>query len=325
MKLAYNTSSGTLNVSGTGFVNMPNNAILMDFNGAARATVELSGGTLLTTSVQQITASGTGTFDFNGGVLEPAAPTTTFLQGLTAANVQVGGTVINTLGNNITIAQNLVHDPSLGTATDGGLTKLGNGMLTLSATVNTFNGPTTVNGGTLQLSGGAGTDLEDSTLNTNGTGTVHFTGVSAGTLGGISGNGVTKLVVDNPLALTVGANNSSTTFSGSLGPTVVASLTKSGAGTLILSGTDTYSGGTFVTAGTLIEASAYALPRDRTLTVGAGGTLIFDPTQASGSPVSFDAATGTVATVPEPGTLLLLAIAACGAGLYQRARSRQKK
>ena len=177
MKLAYNTSSGTLNVSGTGFVNMPNNAILMDFNGAARATVELSGGTLLTTSVQQITASGTGTFDFNGGVLEPAAPTTTFLQGLTAANVQVGGAVINTLGNNITIAQNLVHDPSLGTATDGGLTKLGNGMLTLSATVNTFNGPTTVNGGTLQLSGGAGTDLEDSTLNTNGTGTVHFTGV----------------------------------------------------------------------------------------------------------------------------------------------------
>ena len=54
--------------------------------------------------------------------------------------------------------------------------------------------------------------------------------------------------------------------------------------TLVLSGTNTYTGGTTVTAGTLIVNNATALPDGTSLTVGAGGTLIFDPT-AAGSPV----------------------------------------
>jgi autotransporter-associated beta strand protein len=92
-------------------------------------------------------------------------------------------------------------------------------------------------------------------------------------------------------------------------------LTMSGTGgTLILSGTDTYTGGTNVTAGKLIVTTNTALPDGASLSVGAGGTLIFDPS-AAGAPVA-----STISPVPEPGTLALLAVALCGVAAYQRVR-----
>ena len=81
------------------------------------------------------------------------------------------------------------------------------------------------------------------------------------------------------------------------------SLVKTGAGTLVLAGSDSY-GGTTVDAGTLVITSAFALPDGTSLTVGAGGTFIFDPSQVA-APVVGSAA---VAAVPEPGTLALLLV-----------------
>ena len=57
-------------------------------------------------------------------------------------------------------------------------------------------------------------------------------------------------------------------------------LTLDGGGTLILSGSDSYSGGTTVNAGTLILTSSGAMADGTSLTVGAGGHLIFDPSMA---------------------------------------------
>ena len=81
-------------------------------------------------------------------------------------------------------------------------------------------------------------------------------------------------------------------------------LTLNGAGgTLILGGNDSYNGGTRVIAGTLILTSNTALPDGTSLTVGAGGSLVFDSSQAALAVVT---ALPSVAAVPEPGTLLLL-------------------
>jgi len=88
-----------------------------------------------------------------------------------------------------------------------------------------------------------------------------------------------------------------------------------GNGTLLLSGTDnTYSGGTIVESGTVIVACNGALPDGSSLTVGAGGTFIFDPS-ATAAPLAASPA-AAVAAVPEPATLVLLAAAlAIGVGV----------
>ena len=57
-------------------------------------------------------------------------------------------------------------------------------------------------------------------------------------------------------------------------------ITKTGSQTLILSGTNTYSGGTAVNQGTVVVTNAGAVPSGTSLTVGAGGVFVFDPSQA---------------------------------------------
>ena len=107
-------------------------------------------------------------------------------------------------------------------------------------------------------------------------------------------------------------------------------LLKAGAGMLILSGSDnTYSGGTLVAAGTLDVMNSDALPGGSGLTVGAGGTVIFNPAPA-GAPMvatrllAASPAGEVVVAVPEPGTLGLLAAALWSAAIYRRFRCRCK-
>ena len=80
------------------------------------------------------------------------------------------------------------------------------------------------------------------------------------------------------------------------------SLTLDGGGTLLLAGTDSYTGGTIVDAGTLFVVNSNAIPDSTSLTVAAGGTLIFDPGHVA---VPYTVSPGAVAAVPEPGTLVL--------------------
>ena len=92
------------------------------------------------------------------------------------------------------------------------------------------------------------------------------------------------------------------------------SLTLDGGGELILSGSNSYSGGTVVDDGKLIVTSNSSLPDGGSLTVGAGGTFIFDPSMAGSSVVA-----STTAAVPEPGTLaLLMAGLVVGFGIWRR-------
>jgi autotransporter-associated beta strand protein len=78
-----------------------------------------------------------------------------------------------------------------------------------------------------------------------------------------------------------------------------------GGGTLVLSGSNTFSGGTFVTGGRLIVAAPYSLLNGANLTVGNAG--------AFPAAVVADVATSAeslAAVVPEPGTVAVLAAAA---------------
>ena len=133
----------------------------------------------------------------------------------------------------------------------GSLTKTNSGTLVLSG-ANTYTGATNISAGTLQL--GATNALSSSTAVTVGGG--PFGGPSAvptldlnnfsTTVGSIAGTGSITL---GSGALTTGANDTSTTFSGIVSGT--GSVTKIGAGTLVLSGANTYTGTTTIGAGAL--------------------------------------------------------------------------
>ena len=104
------------------------------------------------------------------------------------------------------------------------------------------------------------------------------------------------------------------------------SLSLDGPGTLILGGSDSYTGGTTLTAGTLIVTSSTSLAPGTNLTVGGGSTFVFDPSQAAapaaGGGVNLAAVpAGAVTAVPEPGSLaLLVAGLAVGVGIARRRR-----
>ena len=160
-----------------------------------------------------------------------------------------------------------------------------------------------------------------------------------------SGGSIVNSAATTSAVLTLSPTGGSTTFSGTIdgSSSGAISLVMSGSGTqilagsmtgpgsltvnsgeLILSGTNSYSGGTIVDAGTLAVTSNTALPAGTSLTVGAGGTFIFDPS-FTGSPVTGGAVSAGVAAVPEPSTIVLLLAALWSAAAYRRLRSRREQ
>jgi autotransporter-associated beta strand protein len=130
----------------------------------------------------------------------------------------------------------------------GGLTKTGTGLVVLSGS-NTFTGDTSVSAGILRID--SRNALSRSTY-TGGSGSIAFgsSGTEA-TFGGISGNAALNLTTtDNAaVALTVGGNDASTTYSGVISG--LGGIEKAGAGLLVLSGSNSFKGQTAVSAGSL--------------------------------------------------------------------------
>jgi autotransporter-associated beta strand protein len=96
----------------------------------------------------------------------------------------------------------------------------------------------------------------------------------------------------------------------------MGTLSLEGPGTLILSGTNSYTGGTFVWDGTLQVNNSQALADGSSLSVGNNlGAFGLTPDVAAPTP-------GTTAAVPEPGTLaLLVAGLVVGFGVWRRKRN----
>src|SRR4029077_3189405 len=158
--------------------------------------------------------NGSATMYFNGGTLKANASSTAFISqhNLVPLNllVSTNGALLDTATFNDTIPFPMATDPSLGGALDGGLTKLGTGTLTLSV-ANSYNGMTTVNAGTLLVSGSVAGDV-----------TVAATGTLAGT-GAVGG----QVTVNGTLAPGV-TNNATGTL------TVVSNVTFNATGTNVM-------------------------------------------------------------------------------------------
>ena len=241
-------STGTLVVASSGLMVVRGNDGLILGNGPlGQGTVNLLGGTLITTNVNQNLGgtNGSSFFNFNGGTLKASGFQPAFMSGLTMATVQSGGAVIDDSGFIITIGQALLDG-----GTGGGLTKLGGGTVKLTAS-STYNGPTAVNAGRLavpatQTGTGAVTVADTAAFRVTAANTIQLLPVSI-TLGSSAGGSIEFNAVSN------------------------ATVAPVSVGTYTLNGTDPLK----VVGGTFVNSNSY--PLIHYVTKAGSGTNTFTP------------------------------------------------
>ena len=173
------------------------------------------------------------------------------------------------------------------------LTKTGDGTLILNA-ANAYTGVTTINSGTLAVSGGSAISDSGSVVLANSTAAV-FRLDGNETIGNISGGGISANGVNltggfSGASVNVQANtltlsdNTSTTFGGTFSGTSAGGIIKSGSGTLTLTNPNTFAGSITLNAGTLKLTAAsnasvvYAISSGGAFNINNGATLNFAPT-----------------------------------------------
>jgi hypothetical protein len=223
-----------------------------------------------------------GTFTNNGGMVSGASGgVTEFFDATSAGNgtfITNGGTVGGAFGGVSYFAT--TSSAGNGTFTTNGGTVSGAlmGITEFHESSTAGNGMLIANGGLGGGEGGLIFFVNDSTGGTArieifGNGNLNISSHNAPgvTTGSIEGSGAVYLGANN---LTVGSNNLGTTFSGIiLDGGVGGSFTKTGGGTLSLTNTNTYSGGTVISAGTLQASQDGALGGGNVSLINPGVTL----------------------------------------------------
>jgi outer membrane autotransporter protein len=244
--------------------------------------------------------SGTGIFTKTGAGNLVLAGANTYSGGTTVSGGTLQGNSTSLQGNILNNADVIFAQTTAGTyagtmSGTGNLTKIGAGGLALSG-ANTYSGGTTVSGGTLQ---GDTTSLQGNITNNSA---VIFSQAATGTYAGqMSGTGFLNKIGAGTLVLT-GANNysggttvasgtlqgNSTSLQGNIFNNAAVNfdqaatgtyagamngngtLSKNGAGNLILTGISIYNGATAISGGTLSVNGSIS---NSAVTVNSGGTL----------------------------------------------------
>jgi len=226
--------SGVISGSG-GVIKQGSGTLVLGGTNTFTGTTDITGGLVNFRSLSNL---GLGSVTLDGGGLQWASGTSTDVSPRLSALGGNGGT-LDTNGNNVTLATEI--DGA------GALTKTGSGTLTLTA-ANTYSGETTINAGTLALTGTiAGNVIVNSggTLNISGSGFVEgtitnnsgtVTGTAPGAPTGVSGSlgdGQVTVSFTAPgsagsssiTSYTVTASPGGATASGSSSPITVSGLT----------------------------------------------------------------------------------------------------
>jgi autotransporter-associated beta strand protein len=197
--------------------------------------------------------------------------------------VAANSTVSTALGTSATNTGLLSISANIGEgATPAGITKAGTGILLLSGT-NTFTGPTNVAAGFVQYANSVSLYNDTSASWTTSNLTVQ---PGAAAVFRVGGSGFTTAEFDtlrtlgsatggflNGSAIGIDTTNASLTYSGNIADTNGGANSigfhKFGTNTLTLTGTNTYTGGTFVRTGTLaVSGNQSGLPAGGNVTVG---------------------------------------------------------
>ncbi|MGD0896961.1 MAG: autotransporter-associated beta strand repeat-containing protein, partial [Thermoguttaceae bacterium] len=319
-------------------------------NGGASGAVTLGGGALSITGAATSNFAGTisnsiGTAALIVGGVNPTTLSGNINGDLTldkydSGTLTLSGTSTYTRDTNIWAGTVVVQSAAALGNTAAGTYVRGNGGAVLqlaNVTGGSVAEPITLYDGAL-LQNSSGSNGVSGTITVGGgIGRISNT-ATTGTLLTISGNIVSDDTSGRGLAV---GGSGNTTISGNIGgsndpggnPTrnITAGLVKNDTGTLTLSGTNSYSGGTTVSDGLLVINRSSALPTGSILTIGANGSVELGDSTLNGNaiPLGTSPSAGTLApqgvaadgvhAVPEPGTLALLAAAAaCGFAIRRK-------
>jgi fibronectin-binding autotransporter adhesin len=271
------------------------------------------------TSAGGVTISGTGKLELSGGVTlnKSSTPFTIHASSpivsigdntLQTAGITLGGTTTFevTTGNRLAIVNSGAITDSVSTY---GLTKTGDGELSLAAFANTYDGVVTVSAGTLafgssgslgtgnvQVAGnlkytGTGETYSRSTQLTSASPSLEASGTGALTVSNLSQNTATKTLTLK------GTNTDANKITSNLADnTGILSLAKEGTGQWVLPSVLSYTGTTTVSGGTLRVETANSNTTSGAVTIGASGTveLITDTLASSNATAGEVLGTGNV-------------------------------
>jgi fibronectin-binding autotransporter adhesin len=288
----------TVNNTATNIVAIAQDAVGRTLTKAGSGTLLLSGpntfsgGLTLTAGTLDLgddAAAGPGMITLNGGTIRAATAARTLSNAVTlGGDVTIGGSLPLTFNGDVTLAagDHILTVSNTGTTTIAtisqdvagrALTKAGSGLLVLTG-ANTFTGGLTVSAGTVAFGNNAAAGpgrltLAGGTIRADGTARTLLNVLTLG--GNITIGGALDLTLTGAATLTGNrtltvSNTALTTLSGPIGEDAAGrALTKAGAGTLVLSGTNTFSGGLSVAAGEL-AAGDNAAAGTGTLTFSGG-------------------------------------------------------
>ncbi|HET6247015.1 MAG TPA: autotransporter-associated beta strand repeat-containing protein [Tepidisphaeraceae bacterium] len=305
-------ATGTLNIQ-AGTYPLGANAILLSNGASTTGIINQSAGAVSFTSGNALlvgNSGGTGTYNLSGGSLTTFSSTTrgvilgvnasssaTFnLSGTGVLQMTTGGNSLLEIGRSDSAANSTTDafNQTGGTATVGILTIGGaaGGSTGVNATFSVTSGTFTAN--TFTVLGAAGTNAINMTIGGNATVTLPAfptatTALGAGSTATLTLNGGTLIPLASSTAYMSGLTNAYIGNSGATintnglfitvgqalqnAPSATGTLTKTGTGALLLSGTNTYSGGATVSAGILDFQNVNAQPATGITTVAAAGSV----------------------------------------------------
>ena len=260
--------------------------------GAATLTLDAnntySGGTVVSAGVvlaDTDTGFGSGAITINGGGIGSTGARTIgnnlvaggdfFMSGVTVYNgtLDLGGaTRAITFSNKATLN---------GIISNGGLTINAGGIATdiVMDSVNTYTGPTTINGGELILTNDGSLSASTAVDLTGSAGTaaldIEFITADSTTIGSLaaSNNASATTVVLGSKTLIAGGNNNNTTFNGAMSGT--GGFTKVGTGTMTIGAASSYTGATTISNGEIALSGSGRLANSSAVNL-AGATARYD-------------------------------------------------